>query len=178
KHQHFILYKPDGYISQFITNQRRGHKKRLLGEFYDFPKKTMAIGRLDEDSEGLLLLTTDGKFSNYINSSSIEKEYYAQVDGIISPQEIAILKEGLTLSHRGKKYITKPCKSRLISSPDLPEKRKKNKRRPSRTNVLDFYHFDRRKISTSQKNDCSSRISHIKINQSESRKLRNKKHAS
>src|SRR5699024_2211971 len=125
KHQHFILYKPDGYISQFITNQRRGHKKRLLGEFYDFPKKTMAIGRLDEDSEGLLLLTTDGKFSNYINSSSIEKEYYAQVDGIISPQEIAILKEGLTLSHRGKKYITKPCKSRLISSPDLPEKRKK-----------------------------------------------------
>src|SRR5690625_3397616 len=124
KHQHFKLYKPDGYISQFITNQKHGHKKKLLGEFYDFPEKTMAIGRLDEPSEGLLLLTTDGKLSNYINSSAIEKEYFAQVDGVISSEEVALLENGVELSHKGKKYITQPCEAKLISVPNLPKRQK------------------------------------------------------
>ena len=124
KHQHFKLYKPDGYISQFITNQKRGHKKRLLGEFYNFPKEIMAIGRLDEPSEGLLLLTTDGKLSNYINSSAIEKEYFAQVDGIISEKEIAVLKSGVKISHRGKKYLTQPCQAKIIAKPNLPKRQK------------------------------------------------------
>jgi 23S rRNA pseudouridine2457 synthase len=80
-HQHFILHKPYGYISQFVTDAKR---KKLLGELYNFPEGTMAIGRLDEDSEGLLLLTTDGRMSELIRSKKIEKEYYAQVDGLIS----------------------------------------------------------------------------------------------
>ncbi len=46
-HHHFILHKPYGYLSQFIYELKR--KKRLLGELYDFPEGTMAIGRLDED---------------------------------------------------------------------------------------------------------------------------------
>ena len=44
----------------------------------------MAIGRLDHDSEGLLLLTTDGNYSYQVRSSHIEKEYYVQLDGIIN----------------------------------------------------------------------------------------------
>ncbi|MEX1382301.1 pseudouridine synthase, partial [Lutibacter sp.] len=84
KHQHFAIYKPDGYLSQFVNNEQRKNKKKLLGEFYAFPENTMAIGRLDEKSEGLLLLTTDGKTSDFIRSKQIEKEYFVQVDGVIS----------------------------------------------------------------------------------------------
>ena len=55
-HQHFMIHKPYGFLSQFIYKLKR--KKKLLGELYNFPQGIMAIGRLDEDSEGLLLLTT------------------------------------------------------------------------------------------------------------------------
>ena len=71
-HQHFIIYKPYGFLSQFIYEQKR--KKKLLGELEDFPIGTMAIGRLDEDSEGLLLLTTDGKVSQAVRSKKVSKE--------------------------------------------------------------------------------------------------------
>ena len=64
-----------------------------MGELHDFPEGTMAIGRLDEDSEGLLLLTTDGKMSEIIRSKKVDKEYYVQVDGIITPEAIEQLKK-------------------------------------------------------------------------------------
>lgn len=125
-HQHFILYKPYGYLSQFISNQKYKNKKKMLGELYNFPQGTMAIGRLDEKSEGLLLLTTDGKISDYITTrGGVEKEYYAQVDGIISEKEIEQLTTGVEISIEGKKYITKPCKASLINLPKLPERAKK-----------------------------------------------------
>ncbi|PKH68131.1 pseudouridine synthase [Flavobacterium sp. ALD4] len=112
-HQHFILHKPYGYLSQFIYELKR--KKKLLGELYDFPIGTMAIGRLDEDSEGLLLLTTDGMMSEIIRSKKVEKEYYVQVDGIIHQEAIDKLKAGVEIGFNGTKYITKKCKSALIT---------------------------------------------------------------
>jgi len=126
KHRHFILFKPDGYLSQFINNQTKRSNKKLLGELGDFPNETMAIGRLDELSEGLLLLTTDGKVSEHIRSSKVEKEYYAQVDGIISDAAIEQLRQGVEIGFDGTKYITKECKvSRLDEIPNLPKRRKK-----------------------------------------------------
>ena len=62
-HQHYKLYKPYGYLSQFVTNQTTRKNKKMLGELHLFSDNTMAIGRLDYDSEGLLLVTTDGKMS-------------------------------------------------------------------------------------------------------------------
>jgi len=53
EHQHFVIFKPFGYLSQFDNNDISKHKKKLLGEFYNFPENIMAIGRLDEKSEGL-----------------------------------------------------------------------------------------------------------------------------
>ena len=86
----------------------------------------MAIGRLDEDSEGLLLLTTDGKMSEKIRSSSTEKEYYAQVDGIISDEAIIQLQQGVEIGFEGIKYLTTPCKAfRLESTPELPARGRK-----------------------------------------------------
>jgi len=127
KHQHFALYKPYGYISQFITNQKIQKKHhKFLGELYHFPPSTMAIGRLDKQSEGLLLLTTNGKISEFIRSNSVEKEYYVQVDGIITPQALVQLQNGVLIGLEGAKYITKPCKAVVLkSNPELPKRAKK-----------------------------------------------------
>lgn len=111
-HSHFIIHKPYGFLSQFIYELKR--KKKLLGELHDFPKGTMAIGRLDEDSEGLLLLTTDGMMSEIIRSKKVDKEYYVQVDGIIHQEAIEQLQKGVEIGFNGTKYITKPCKASLV----------------------------------------------------------------
>lgn len=117
-HRHFIIHKPWGMISQFINPAKR--KKKLLGDLFNFPERTMAIGRLDVPSEGLLLLTTDGKVSAEIRSHKYEKEYYVQVDGIITQKEIELLKTGVEIGFNGKKYTTKPGKAFLIDDPKFP----------------------------------------------------------
>ncbi len=116
KHRHFILYKPYGYLSQLVNNQTRRKNKKLLGELFDFPEGTMAIGRLDENSEGLLLLTTDGKVSEQIRSRKVEKEYVVQVDGVIDNTAITQLQKGVEIGFDGGKYLTKPCKAYPIAS--------------------------------------------------------------
>lgn len=125
-HKHFILYKPFGYLSQFLSNSKDERKKRFLGELYDFPQKTMAIGRLDEKSEGLLLLSTDGKLSAHITGNSIEKEYYAQLDGDITEMAVKQMQCGVEIGFKGIKYITKPCKVlKLTETPNFPKRSKK-----------------------------------------------------
>jgi 23S rRNA pseudouridine2457 synthase len=123
-HQHFKIFKPYGYLSQFKYDLKR--KKKLLGELFNFPEGTMAIGRLDEDSEGLLLLTTDGKMSEAIRSKKVEKEYYVQVDGQITDNEINLLQNGVDIGIDGHKYLTKPCKAILYEHiPDFGPRAKK-----------------------------------------------------
>tara|TARA_R110002020_G_scaffold154714_6_gene335290 strand:+ start:194946 stop:195521 length:576 start_codon:yes stop_codon:yes gene_type:complete len=124
---HFKLYKPYGYISQMMSNdERQARKKDFLSDLYEFPEGSMAIGRLDEKSEGLLLITTDGKTSDTVNRSGIEKEYYTQVDGDIDEVSIQKLASGIEIGLDGGKYITQPCKvSRLAAEPELPQRKKK-----------------------------------------------------
>jgi len=117
KHRHFIIHKPAGYISQFVTNQLKGYKKKLLGDLYNFPEGTMAIGRLDENSEGLLLLTTDGMMSELVRSKKVEKEYFVQIDGEVNDKAIKQLEQGVEIGIRGKKYTTLPCKVSKITPP-------------------------------------------------------------
>lgn len=126
KHHHYIIHKPFGYLSQFITNQKRRKNKKMLGELYDFHEGTMSIGRLDEKSEGLLLLTTDGKISEQVRSKKIEKEYYVQVDGNITQKAIEQMQNGVEIGFHGKKYFTLPCKAyKLNPSPIFPPRIKK-----------------------------------------------------
>ena len=121
---HYVLFKPYGYLSQFVYELKR--KKRLLGELYNFPEGTMAIGRLDEDSEGLLLLTTDGKVSEQIRSKKVDKEYYVQVDGVITIEAIEQLQKGVEIGFDGGKYITKPCYASIVTEiPDFGPRAKK-----------------------------------------------------
>ncbi len=123
-HQHFKIFKPYGFLSQFLPESRK--KKHLLGELFNFPDKTMAIGRLDHDSEGLLLLTTDGMMSYKVRGKSIEKEYYVQVDGVMTVEAMSQLKSGVEIGINGTKYLTLPCKVlRLDCEPQLPDRGRK-----------------------------------------------------
>lgn len=113
-HKYYKIYKPYGYLSQFVNKQNKRKSKKLLGEFAKFTEVVMAVGRLDEKSEGLLLITTDGKFSNYITSSAIEKEYHVMVDGVISQSHIDQLIKGVEISVDGTAYSVKAVKAELI----------------------------------------------------------------
>lgn len=121
QHHHFKIYKPAGYLSQFVNNQSKRNNKKLLGELGEFPPETMAVGRLDEKSEGLLFLTTDGKLSNDICSNGAEKEYYVQVDGLCTPEALAAMETGVEITLKTEKYTTKPAEAYILdNAPNVP----------------------------------------------------------
>jgi 23S rRNA pseudouridine2457 synthase len=123
---HYLLNKPHSHLSQFVHKHTTRKNKKMLGYLHDFAPGTMAIGRLDENSEGLLLLTTDGKVSYTILGRKVEKEYYVQLDGVITEEAIAQLNEGVEIGFNGKKYTTWPGKVRKLDpAPDFawPPKR-------------------------------------------------------
>ena len=118
-HCHYKVFKPYGFLSQFVPERRKS--KKLLAELAHFPSGIMAIGRLDHDSEGLLLLTTDGMVSHQVRSKKVEKEYYVQVDGDIDDGAILKLQTGVEIGIKGEKYLTLPCKAfKLKNEPELP----------------------------------------------------------
>lgn len=121
-HRHFLLFKPYGYLSQFWSDDpREARKKRFLGELHDFPPGTMAVGRLDEASEGLLVLTTDGRLSERLRRPDVDKEYYIQVDGLAAEAALAQLRQGVGISVHGQAFRTAPCQARLLAgAPALP----------------------------------------------------------
>lgn len=121
-HIHFKIYKPFGMLSQLTSNDPKEVKnKSFLTELYSFPKGVMPVGRLDEKSEGLLLMTTDGKLSDTINRSDIEKEYWVQLDGLIDQEAIDNLSKGVEIGFKGRRYLTKTCKAHILAStPKLP----------------------------------------------------------
>ena len=85
----------------------------------------MSIGRLDEDSEGLLLLTTDGKVSAAITGRGVEKEYYVQVDGMVTNEAVEQLSRGVEIGINGKKYLTNPCEAKILqTAPVFPQRSK------------------------------------------------------
>lgn len=125
-HRHFILHKPFGYLSQFVTNQTKRKNKKMLGELGTFPEGTMSVGRLDEDSEGLLLMTTDGKVSYHISCNKVAKEYHVQVDGEITEAAVQQLIQGVEIGVHGKKYMTLFCEAhRLGAAPTIEPRTKK-----------------------------------------------------
>lgn len=110
-------------VSQFVSS----HKLRLLCDLdYKFPEGTNAVGRLDNDSEGLLILTNDkslvGKLMHPDKKRS--KRYVVQVEKVISPEKLEILRNGVDILVKGKgTYHTKECEVNIIEKPDyLPER--------------------------------------------------------
>jgi len=125
-HRHFVIHKPYGFLSQFVYNVTTRKNRKLLGELFDFPEGVMAIGRLDQDSEGLMFLTTDGKESHNVRSAKVEKEYYVQLDGLITSEGLFKLQNGIEITTDKGKYLTKPCKAFVVEpQPTFPERIKK-----------------------------------------------------
>lgn len=122
KHNYFILYKPYGVLSQF-TREHPDH--RVLGDLYGFPRDVYAVGRLDKDSEGLLLLTNDKTLNQRLldPQQGHQRTYWAQVEGDIDENALQQLRQGVDIRIKKKDYRTHPAKARrLVSSPDLPER--------------------------------------------------------
>ena len=116
-HRYFILHKPINMVSQFVSS----HDVRLLGSIkFDFPEGSHAIGRLDKNSEGLLLITTNSKVTNLLfhGKQPHTRTYLVQVTNTVSPEKIAKLASGIAISAtEGTKYITTPCEVSLVEKP-------------------------------------------------------------
>lgn len=114
-----MIYKPYGVLSQF-TAEVEG--QRVLGELYDFPKDVYAVGRLDKDSEGLLLLTNDNKLNHRLLNPAFkhERTYWVQVEGVPTAEAIAQLCEGVDIRINKKTHRTLPAKAQVIAEPSLP----------------------------------------------------------
>jgi 23S rRNA pseudouridine2457 synthase len=119
--KYYKIYKPFGMLSQFSKDG----DKAVLGELYDFPKDVYPIGRLDTDSEGLLLLTNNRSITHRLLDPQFghKRTYLAQVEGEITDEAIEQLQSPLELKHKGKVYVTKPATAKKLTSPPaLPER--------------------------------------------------------
>lgn len=118
---YYYIYKPFMMLSQFTTDLG----KRTLADLdYDFPTNVYPIGRLDEESEGLLILTNDKNLSFKLLEPKFNhnRVYIIQVEGSVTEDAIEELCSPMELNIKGISYTTLPAKAEQISEPDLPER--------------------------------------------------------
>jgi 23S rRNA pseudouridine2457 synthase len=121
-HNYYIIYKPYGMLSKF---QREGKLTALKDLEYPFPKDVYPVGRLDSDSEGLLILTNDKSLNHKLLHPSYKhaRTYLAQVDGQVTDEAIHKLENGMEISVEGKPHFTLPAKAEIISEPEnIPDR--------------------------------------------------------
>jgi 23S rRNA pseudouridine2457 synthase len=116
-HRYFILNKPANMVSQFVSSDI----VRLLGDLpFPFPEGTHAIGRLDKDSEGLLLLTTDKAVTRlvFLGEKPHKRTYLIMVQNEMSEATFEQLKNGVDIKIKnGEKYTARPQKLVRIADP-------------------------------------------------------------
>lgn len=118
---YFVIYKPYGVLNQFTDDLGRP----TLASLYDFPKDVYPVGRLDIDSEGLLLLTNDKSVNHRLLNPKFKhtKTYWVQVEGEITQEAIQKLESGLDIRIEGKMYHTLPAKAFIFETPpQVPER--------------------------------------------------------
>jgi pseudouridine synthase len=120
KFVYFLVYKPYGMLSQF---SKEGDKPTLADLDFTFPKDAYPIGRLDHDSEGLLLITNDKSINSKLldPKNHYKKTYWVQVDREITKEAIEQLRKGVTINVNGE-YRTHPAIVNKIVEPELPER--------------------------------------------------------
>src|SRR4051812_518604 len=104
-------------VSQFLSS----HKVNLLNSInYPFPEGTHAIGRLDSNSEGLLLLSTDKRVTRLLFNPEKKhaRVYLVQVKNKMSEEDLIMLKTGVNIRIKGNKnYLTPPCETEIMCAP-------------------------------------------------------------
>ena len=121
-HSYYIFYKPYLVISQFSPE---GDKETLANFLHGINTDIYPVGRLDHDSEGLLLLTNDKALNHQLldPSQGHERTYYAQVEGSITSAAISELANGVMISINGQQHKTKRARASVLSAaPILPER--------------------------------------------------------
>lgn len=121
--KYYVLYKPFGFLSQF--SDEGGNSG--LGQILNVEKDIYPVGRLDKDSEGLLLLTNDKKLNYKLLNpeNKHERTYHVQVEKEIKSEAISQLEKGVNIKVGKKRYDTLPAKAKLLegeNSPEFPER--------------------------------------------------------
>ena len=120
-HYYFKIYKPYQVLSQFSAEEG----KKTLSDFFDIPKDVYPVGRLDYDSEGLLLLTNDKQLNHRLLHPKFfhRRSYWVQVDGAINDEAIHQLAIGVDITLDGKIYHTKKAIAKFFETdPIVPER--------------------------------------------------------
>ncbi|MGE7773266.1 pseudouridine synthase [Chitinophaga sp. NPDC101104] len=118
---YFAVYKP----FQVLTRFGKEGDKAVLSDYFDVPKDVYPVGRLDYDSEGLLILTNDKSLNQRLlhPAQAHEREYWVQVDGAITPEAVRQLEAGVTITVDGKPFRTKPAKASIFTTPpEVPDR--------------------------------------------------------
>lgn len=121
-YRYFLLHKPFGVLSQFT---HEGGHKSLADIDFDWPNDVYPVGRLDTDSEGLLLLTNDKRLNSELLSPERghPRTYHAQVEGTPDFKDIRTLQNPMVLKIKGKEFTTRPCRAALLDpAPNHPDR--------------------------------------------------------
>ena len=117
-HRYFIINKPYNMVSQFISS----HNVGLLGDLdFEFPEGIHAIGRLDNLSEGLLILTTNKRVTKLLFQGTVphRRTYLVKVRDEVTEESVQLLRTGVSIRIRGGGYwTTTPCEVDLVQRPE------------------------------------------------------------
>lgn len=120
--KYILFYKPFQVLSQF---SKEGDKKTLADFLTGLEKNIYPVGRLDYDSEGLLLLTNDTSLNQKLlhPKHAHQKTYWVQVEGQALDRDLLELQKGVTISVNGKTHKTAPAKAYVLEHiPEVPER--------------------------------------------------------
>lgn len=119
-HRYLLFFKPYDVLTQFSSVADEG-TAQTLKSFISVPD-VYPVGRLDRDSEGLLLLTDDGRLQHQLTDPKFghPRTYWVQVERVPDASSIAALSQGVTIRINGKAVQTRPAQVRAIAEPDLP----------------------------------------------------------
>lgn len=117
KFEYYMLHKPAGVIS--ATTDKK--EKTVLDLITSKQRKDLfPVGRLDKDTEGLLLITNDGTLSHQLLSPKkhVDKVYYAKIEGVVTEEDVRLFEEGISI---GDEEVCKPAKLEIQCSGEVSE---------------------------------------------------------
>lgn len=120
-YQYYKLYKPYGVLAQFTAEKE---DQKCLKDIIKVSRDVYPVGRLDKDSEGLLILSNDGLLTDWLLNpkNKRSKTYWAQVEGTINQEAINSLEEGVEIRIKKKSYKVRAYDISLKSEIHLPER--------------------------------------------------------